>query len=155
MTGANSRREGERGFTLVELLLVLGILALAVALVVPSFNRARAGLMVRTAAYELAANLRDVRTAAQAGNVERVLTLDLGRRQYWAEGVVAPRQLAAALAAELAVPESERLGEGAGRIRFLPDGGSSGARIVLGDGKTTATVSVDWLSGDVRVQARP
>jgi general secretion pathway protein H len=148
---AMGKGDGQRGFTLVELVVALGIVALGLALAVPSFNRARAGLTLRNAAYALAANLRDARTAAQAGNVEHALVLDLGRRQYWVEGVVAPRGLPPALAVELTVPQSERLGEAAGRVRFLPDGASSGARIVLNDGKATASVSVDWLSGDVRV----
>jgi len=144
----------QQGFTLLELLVVLGILALGLALVVPSISGARAGLTVRAAAYQLAGSLREARAAAQAGNVERVLVLDTAQRHYWAEGVGALRQLPHAVGVELVVPESERIGAAGGRVRFLPDGVSSGARIVLSDGRATAVVSVDWLSGDVRVQLR-
>jgi len=144
----------QRGFTLLELLVVLGILALGLALVVPAISGARAGLTVRAAAYALAGSLRDARAAAQAGNVERVLILDTAQRHYWAEGVVARRQLPQAIRVELVVPQSERIGAAGGRVRFLPDGVSSGARIVLSDGRATAVVAVDWLSGDVRVQLR-
>jgi general secretion pathway protein H len=154
MTRANASRgrSGQLGFTLLELLVVLGILAIGLALVAPSLGRVRSGLMVRSAAYELAGDLRAARAAARTANIERVLIIDVAGRRYWVEGVVAPRSLPQAIAMDLSVPEDERIGAGGGRIRFLPDGGTSGARVVLRDGKSVAAVLVDWLSGDVRVQ---
>ena len=155
------REEGQRraacqqGFTLLELMAVIGILALAVAIVAPSLNRARLSLAVRSAAYEVAAGLRSARAAAQAGNRDQIVTIDLARHRYWAEGVVAPRTFPVNVAVELAVPESERLGAAAGRVRFFPDGSASGAKIVLNDGRQAASVLVDWLSGDVRIELRP
>jgi general secretion pathway protein H len=144
---------GEAGFTLIELLVGLGILAIAIAITVPSLNRSRENLALRAAAYELAASLRAARAAAQSSNTEKGMTIDQARHLYWAEGVVPPRALPAS--AEVLVPESERLGTTTSRIRFYADGGSSGARIVLKDEKTTAAVYVDWLNGDVRVHLRP
>ena len=149
------RAAGQLGFTLLELMVVIGMLALALAIVAPSLNRARLGLMVRSTAYELAAGLRAARAAAQAGNRVEVVTLDLARRRYWAEGVVGPRTFPASVAVELAVPESERLGASGGRVRFFPDGSASGARVVLNDGRQAASVLVDWLNGDVRIELRP
>lgn len=145
----------QQGFTLLELTVMIGILALAVAIVAPSLNRTRLGLTVRGTAYELAADLRAARAAAQAANTEHAVTLDLARRRYWAEGVVGPRTLPASVAVELAVPESERLGASGGRVRFFPDGSASGARVVLNDGRSAASVLVDWLDGDVRIELRP
>jgi len=145
----------QSGFTLLELMVVIAILALAAAIVVPSLHRARLGVMVRTTAYELAANLRNARAAAQAGNVERAMTLDLARRQYWAEGAVGPRTFPPGVQLELAVPDSERTGAYSGRVRFFPDGSASGAKVVLNDGRSAAAVLVDWLNGDVRIELRP
>ncbi len=157
MTRTTGRRRSDRqlGFTLLEVMVVIGILALAVAIVAPSLSRARLGLAVRSTAYALAADLRTARAAAQAANIERELTLDLGGRRYWAEGVVGPRMLPQNVAVELAVPESERIGAGSGRVRFFPDGSASGAKVVLSDGRLTASVLVDWLNGDVRIELRP
>jgi general secretion pathway protein H len=147
-------RGPEGGFTLLELLVVMGILALALVLVAPSLNRARLGLAVRSAAYELAAHLRSTRAAAQETNVERALTIDVEGHRYWAEGVVAPRQPPHGVAVDLTVPASERIGANAARVRFFPDGSSSGARVVLDEGRSSAAIRVDWLTGDVRLQAR-
>ncbi len=155
------RADGEGGFTLLEVMVVIGILALAVAIVAPSLGRARMGLAVRSTAYALAADLRAARAAAQSTNMERVLTVDLAGRRYWAEGVVGPRTFPPSVTVELAVPESERLGavegsgSGSGRVRFFPDGSASGAKVVLGDGRSAASVLVDWLNGDIRIELRP
>ena len=40
-------RQGEQGFTLLELILALGIMALGVAVVFPFFNASRAGYQLR------------------------------------------------------------------------------------------------------------
>ena len=157
MTAAPYRLRADRaaaGFTLLELLVVLGIVALGLTLVAPSLNRLRQGVAVRSAAYELAAHLRSARAAAREANVERVLTIDVDGRRYWAEGVVGPRQLPPSIAMDLTVPTSERVGAGMARVRFFPDGSTSGARVVLDDGRVSAAIRVDWLTGDVRLQAR-
>lgn len=142
------------GFTLLELLVAMGILALALGLVAPSLNTARLGMAARSAAYELAAHLRSARAAARETNMERALIIDVDNRRYWAEGVVGPRQLPASIAVDLTVPASERIGAGMARVRFFPDGSTSGARVVLDDGRVSAAIRVDWLTGDVRLQAR-
>ena len=154
MTGTTPTQVGtgksELGFSLVELLVVLAILGVALALVAPSFNRARSALAVRSAAYELAAHLRSARAAASSQSVHRMLVFDHVNRRYWAEDVVPPRVLPQSIRVGLAVPDGELVGRTA-RIRFFPDGSASGGKIVLQDGKTTWAVVVDWLSGDVRV----
>lgn len=143
----------QTGFTLVELLMVLAILAMALAIAAPSISRSRGQLVLRSTAYELAGHVRSTRAAAQVSNMEHALTIDPAQRSYWSQGVVAPRSLAVDV--RVMVPESERLGTVAGRIRFFPDGGTSGARIVLGDHSGTAVVLIDWLTGSVRVQWGP
>ena len=51
---------GSRGFTLIELVLVLAILAVAVFLVLPSVGRGTEGLRLRTEGGRIAALLHEV-----------------------------------------------------------------------------------------------
>ena len=54
-------RQAEQGFTLLELILALGIMALGVAVVLPFFNASRAGYQLQASAYEIASQLREAR----------------------------------------------------------------------------------------------
>ena len=54
-------RGGERGFTLIEMMIVVAIIAILVAILVPNFMRARA--QAQTAACE--ANLKEIATALE------------------------------------------------------------------------------------------
>ncbi len=53
--------EGERGFTLIEMMIVVAIIAILVSILVPNFVRARA--QAQTAACE--ANLKEIATALE------------------------------------------------------------------------------------------
>lgn len=55
------RTERERGFTLIEMMIVVAIIAILVAILVPNFMRARA--QAQTAACE--ANLKEIATALE------------------------------------------------------------------------------------------
>jgi prepilin-type N-terminal cleavage/methylation domain-containing protein len=57
-------RQTELGFTLLELIIALGIMALGVAVAFPYFDASRAGYQLRAAAYDIASQLRDARAAA-------------------------------------------------------------------------------------------
>lgn len=54
-------RDNERGFTLIEMMIVVAIIAILVAILVPNFMRARA--QAQTAACE--ANLKEIATALE------------------------------------------------------------------------------------------
>jgi general secretion pathway protein H len=144
-------RQAEQGFTLLELILALGIMALGVAVVLPFFNASRAGYQLQASAYEIASQLREARAAAQAGNVDQVFIIDVGNRRMWIEGHAA-RPLSARLAVDVEVPIAEQLAANLVRVRFFADGGASGGKFLLRDGGRQATVTVNWLTGDVRVQ---
>ena len=143
----------DAGFTLLELLIGLSIIAIALALAVPSLSRSRASLAVRSSAYELASELRSARALARATNIEQRVTLDQAGNRYWNSSNTAPHSLP--VAPEITVPDSERLDRTTSRIRFFPDGSASGGLIRLRGPNSMATVRVDWLTSDVRVRLEP
>ena len=147
-----SARQHELGFTLLELIVALGIMALGVAVAFPFFDRSRSGYQLRAAAYDVATQLRDARAAAQARNADQAFMIDVGNRRTWIEGYAVRRPLPPGLAVDVEVPGAEQLAANLVRVRFFADGSASGGKLVLRDGARRATVTVNWLTGDVRVE---
>ena len=143
---------GAQGFTLIELIVALGIMALGVAVALPYFQGTRAGHQLRATAYEIAGQLRDARATAQARNIDQAVILDVASRRMWLDGSERRRALPARMAVDVEVPAAEQLAASVVRLRFFADGSASGGKLVLRDGGRRATVSVNWLTGDVRVE---
>ena len=148
----NEPQWDERGFTLLELLVGLGVLAIALMVIAPLANRTRAGMELRSAAFDIASSMRNARAAAQTRNAEQALVIDVGSRLLWAEGQAVGKLLPRRFGISLDLPVAERVNASAGRMRFFPDGSASGGKVVLREGGRAATVFVNWLNGDVQVQ---
>jgi general secretion pathway protein H len=147
-----TRKAGEgRGFTLVELLVVLVIAALVLALVGTSISRSVTGAEMRTAARKVAGNLRYTRTQAILQKNEQVFLVDTETRTFQAperEAVELPEGMRVALT----TARTELTGESIGGIRFYPDGGSTGGYIELESDDRIYKVSVAWLTGETVVE---
>ena len=70
------------GFTLVELIVVLAILAGIAALVAPSFSRTVASARLRTAASDVRSTFARARALAVASARERSAVFDLSRGEF-------------------------------------------------------------------------
>jgi general secretion pathway protein H len=153
--GGRSRRRddvGESGFTLIELLVGLGILAIALMVIAPLAGRTRAGMELRSTAFDIASTMRNARAAAQTSNAEQALVIDVDSRLLWTEGQPVGKPLPRRFGMSLELPVTEQVSANSGRMRFFPDGSASGGKIVLREGGRAATVFVNWLNGDVQVQ---
>jgi general secretion pathway protein H len=151
-------RVEQRGFTLLELLVVLVIAVLLVALVPPLLSGLSGGTELRGAARQLAAGLRFARNEAVTHQREAVLTLDLVRHRFAVTGD--PREIALpdSLSFHLYTAQSELFDQATGNIRFFPDGSSTGGAITVSGPKLAYRVNVDWLTGAVAIveqDARP
>lgn len=152
MTEQRTSASGERGFTLVEMLIALAILALGAALVVPMATRTRDDLALLAAARELAMVLRSVQAAAIESGRERTLVIEPASRRYWADGIAAPRTVDASLAVG---PGDTDPSDGGRRVlRMGPDGSSNGARVLLQARGRGVRVAVEPMTGRVSVEAR-
>jgi general secretion pathway protein H len=138
------------GFTLLELLVVLATLSLVAALALPSLRRPPDNLRLETATRTLASALRLSRAQAIARNADVVLTIHADRRVFESSTGSAIR-LDQEISVEMIYAASERRGRAAGAIRFFPDGTSSGGDIVLTLDKRRARISVNWLTGEARL----
>jgi general secretion pathway protein H len=146
-----SQRVSEHGFTLIELLVTLAIAAFLVALTPPLLARAWPEWQLKAGAREMAANLRSARGTAAATNQEVALVIDFDQGRYGGDDGRLRLLPAAVELKNISVPNSERRGTTA-RIRFFPQGGSTGGRIELARGDAHIGVVVDGLTGRVVIE---
>jgi general secretion pathway protein H len=132
------------GFTLVELLVVMGIIGLILAVVL-SAKPKTAAARVAVAARAIAATLQLARTQAMATNMETVVRIDTQSRQFGLLGSM--HALPRGMTVAMTVAETERI-EGSGGMRFYPDGQSSGGEIVLMLDGRASRIAVNWLTGE-------
>ncbi len=122
-----SRNRPDSGFTLMEMLVVIAVMAL-ILLLVTGYGPPRSHrLEAQAAAQQVAAAMRNARGQAIAQG--RPVALILPRTPAWLSVTIQPP----------------------GGIVFAPDGSASGGRVRLaGDGRDIA-ITADWLTGQVQI----
>ena len=84
---------GNKGFTLLEMMLVIFLITLILAISVTMFTNALPSQRVDATAREMIAAFRQARSAAMTSGQWQVLTLDIDSRKYSIEGGGAPRSI--------------------------------------------------------------
>lgn len=139
-----------RGFTLVEILAVVALIALAMTLVAVTIGDGLSGARVKAASRDLVAALRYTRGQAIVKRESQALAIDVDGRRYRAPGkkwVELPKNMEMGLE----TARSEMEAEGIGRIRFFPDGASTGGNVELSLGEAVWRIEINWLTGEVVV----
>ena len=137
------------GFTLIELVVVIALLALVAAIAVPSAGRLIDLSSPSDDVERLATALRQARMVAIVERRSRHVFIDPAHRQ-WRHGKDV-RTFDSVASITTAVPPVGRRANGMSSIVFLPDGSSTGGRIALGDGHRRRIVTIDWLTGNVAI----
>ena len=146
------RPAAARGFTLLELLVVLVIAGAGYALLVRFNAGGVSGAQLKSAARAVAAGLRDARGTAIARQESTALVIDLENRSMEVGGGARARELPRRLDLKLYTAQSEIVDGKRGAIRFYPDGSSTGGRVTLASGERRFLVDVDWLTGRVSIK---
>lgn len=147
-------RSRQRGFTLIEVIIVVVILGLVAGLVMTRGPMRSHTLEARAAAADVARVLRGARGQAIGSNRSVLVLVDVARRAIAVDGGTI-RPIPANLAVAVSAVPQETRGRLLAGIRFQPDGSASGGRIVLGDGMRRVQIAVDWLTGRVTVADAP
>lgn len=142
-------RRAAAGFTLLEMLAVIVLVAIAVTVVAIAATRGLNSARVRAASTDLAAALRHTRTQAIVHSTPKALTVNVAARRYTAAGAD-PRTLPETMDVAVTSARADQDADKA-RIRFFPDGSSTGGHITLTHGARQWRVNVAWLTGAVSV----
>jgi len=140
----------EAGFTLMEILVVLAIIGLALGLIAVRGSPGNRTLALEAAATGIAGDLRQARGQAVYGNIPVRLMIDLERRT-WSLGNGPRHGLPPEVAVEFLTIASAVVGKGVAGVEFAPDGSSTGGTITLRDGARVVRITIDWLTGRVRI----
>ncbi|MCV4340719.1 GspH/FimT family pseudopilin [Pseudomonas capsici] len=135
-----------RGFTLMEVLVVLVLMSIAVGLVGFGLQQGLSAASERRAVGDMVEALRATRVRAIVTGQPARTVFDLrkmtfkapGKRlQHWPEHLQVKMQTAADLGSS---------------VEFYPDGGSSGGNLTLVNGDRRWRIDIGWLTGSVQVR---
>jgi general secretion pathway protein H len=149
-TRGSERRASSRGFTLLEMLAVILLIGIAAAAVSISVTQGLASARINAASSELVAALRATRAQAIVKGAQQNFDVDtrtLTYRNIKQQNVALPKGLRLSITSA----KDDQPNDHTGRIRFFPDGSSTGGRITLTSGKREWHVNVSWLTGEVSV----
>lgn len=143
-------RQGEAGFTLLEMLTVLVIVGMAASLVALSVSRPSDRMTVSALAVEIASRARATRSMAIETGRDARLSIDLGQRNIMSPGRRSHLPIPADIDLNVVASGAEQRGN-VSAIRFFPNGASSGGTIRVRQSGSSYEVRINWFTGRVHV----
>lgn len=140
------RRAG--GFTLLEMLAVIVLLAIALTAVSMSVSKSLSSAKIRAVSRDLVAALRYTRGQAIVKGAQKTFDVDLDAMTYSAPDKE-PKAFPEGIEVRVLTAAQEASSERKLGIRFFPDGSSTGGNIGVISGEREWRVNVEWLTGEV------
>jgi general secretion pathway protein H len=149
--GRGLPRRMPRGFSLLELIAVLVLIAIAVTVASVSVTNSIGSAKIHAVSRDLVAALRYTRGQAIVKGEQRTLDVDLEAMSYTAPGRGAVK-FPDKIEVKLLTAQNELINARSGRIRFYPDGSSTGGHISVISGQREWRINVGWLTGEVDLE---
>ena len=139
-----------RGFSLLEIIVVVGLIAVVMTFGAYAINKQLPGQQLRSSAKELAAELRFTKSHAMVTGQAQSFQINAKTREW-----KGPKNHSGVLPKSLEIiattARSEQPEDNVAAIKFFPDGAATGGRIVLQHKTAKWQVDVKWLTGEVTV----
>lgn len=145
---------GERGFTLLEMVCVLAIIAMLSAVLFPLVPRQTSRARLQAYALEAAALLKSDRAASIRRRVEVATQVDAAARTIRSGASAAALRVPDDVAFEALLPRSCNQRPSFSTINFFPDGLSCGGAITLARADLRLEIRVNWLTGRTDIVPR-
>lgn len=144
---------GEQGFTLIEVVCALAILAMVAALALPAYPRGTTPARLSGYALDIAAILKRDRNAAIRDGAPVATSFDAGKRSVRSGASGAHVELPADVGFDALL--AQRCADRAvgSTIDFFPSGVSCGGVVSITRGGVGYEIRVNWLTGGVEVVA--
>lgn len=142
----------QQGFTLVEMLLVLVILALTAGIATARFSVRNPDDSLQSVAYEIASRCRTARTGAMRTGADQVVLIDLAER-VMSGGDKAPLQIPRTVDVVAETSAAEQPAASVAAVRFLANGSSTGGTVRIASGTQAYAIRISWFTGRVSVEA--
>ena len=135
-----------RGFTLLEIIIVLSLLILMVSLSAVYYANSLPSFRLNAATRDITAEIRKARALARIQNEKQTLLINLDKRTF---GIVGGKvkDIPEGIAVRIVDPLTGEVSKGAIPIIFQPAGGSAGYSIRLSSSRRLQTIQMDPVIG--------
>ena len=149
-----SDSNAEEGFTLLEMVCILAIIAMLAAVLLPNISRDTSRPRLEAYAVETASLLKADRTAAIRHRVQIATQIDAGARSLRSGSTGQILRVADDVAFDAILPSRCNDRPAFSTISFFPTGMSCGGTIKLSRLDTSYEIRVNWLTGGVEIVPR-
>lgn len=141
----------ERGFTLLEIILVIALAAMMFTLVPRLFGEGVSGAELKSNVRAIAAAMKLARDTAINTRREAFVSINVESREFTTTFDARVHKLNDKLILKLLTADTDQISPQTASFRFYPDGTSNGGRVTVAANEREFAIDVDWLTGRVTV----
>jgi general secretion pathway protein H len=143
-----SVKDSEKGFTLLEIIVVITLVVLILGFTTLFFGNALPGAKLNSAARELSAMIRYAKILAQNNGEPQTVLINLDTGHYGIEGVQT-RNIPEGINIRVTDPVAGEVSRGNYAVQFHESGIMEGGTITLWNTKRTLNIELDPIVGSV------